>query len=236
MKTDYDIIKLDFLSLDKYTQHNIICNWIKNSEFEEVFKRIDFIDYKKTVADSSTRMPINEWLLTNPDERAFELWKMLRAKAKKECLYYAGDWSNSAVIVMRHNLHKRLDFLDSEEIVFYFDFFLDRINKDDILSINYIINIKPDYLTEENVFSNEKREEFSMNALIYALANDKTSVAKLLLWRGAEISSIKSALSCSPFLDSKESGNFVINAEHLLLNEQIKNKNNEYNTTQTNAL
>lgn len=60
-------------------------------------------------------LSFHEWLLTNKDPKAFDIWKSIRLKEKNDGTYNINNWANSAALIIYSNLPERLDILDKEE-------------------------------------------------------------------------------------------------------------------------
>lgn len=117
------LIKTSLDGLDHATVMVMLKEFAKNNMLDELSACSEYIDineYVLTLERDHFQSPLyglsfHEWLLTNPDERAFEIWKKVRDRYKKNDSYDIREWGNSAALMIYANLPERLDCLDPGE-------------------------------------------------------------------------------------------------------------------------
>lgn len=96
------------LNVNKYGQ------WALDGKWGYLLHNMKTLYTQKSI-NSFNGSSFHEWLLTNPDKMAFEVWKQIRNKRKIDGSYVLDDYADSAALVLYANLTERLEFLDEDE-------------------------------------------------------------------------------------------------------------------------
>lgn len=105
-------IKFSQMSAD--TQTMLLAEWVKAGQWERVQAGQEFIKPFMRV-DALSGNSFHEWLLTNPEERAFDLWKSIRNREQQTGTYRAEQWGDSAALILYANFPERLSALGLKE-------------------------------------------------------------------------------------------------------------------------
>lgn len=109
-----DTNKIKFSSLDADIQNYLLGKMAKAEMWDELLagsKYINLMEENRAL----DHVNFHQWLLTNPNDRAFEIWLKIRSLNKENGTYSFHDYADSAALVLYANLPRRLSSLDKTE-------------------------------------------------------------------------------------------------------------------------
>lgn len=107
-------IKLPFEELCAKTKADILGELAKRGMWNELLSVYSHIDLNLGIG-ALHGATFQEWLLTNPDERAFDIWLKIRDRDIRNGNYKYTNYYDSAALIIYADLIKRLDYLTEKE-------------------------------------------------------------------------------------------------------------------------